>query len=361
MKKHYNTQFFYGILGLVLLAGILLYPKQSANGIWIGLVSCGKQIIPSLFPFFVISNLIIASPLVNWLGIAAIPFTKFALKIPGQKSATALLISWIGGFAVSANIISQLYEKKQISRRDALLLLVCGVTSGPAFVINAVGIFMLNSMPLGVCLICAMICANVCTALLFRIFMEVFKSKADESYVDSSDLQQNSIAPAGNELIIALKKAIDSTITVCGFVMFFRFICNMIASVAPFSDLSFFSIAALLEVTAGCTAASLLKGNMAVIACCVSLSIQSLSVLLQVKALLHPELSILPLILTRPIHLCFSLAFLKIFVHWIPGTLSAVNTLAPTVISTTRTAPDVAAVLFFLCCVVLYRVKKQEK
>lgn len=361
MKKHYNSQFFYGLLGLVLLIGILLYPKQSANGIWVGLVSCGKQIIPSLFPFFVISNLIITSPLVNWLGFAVTPFTKLALKIPGQKPATALLISWIGGFAVSANIISQLYERKQISRQDALLLLVCGVTSGPAFVINAVGIFMLNSMPLGICLICAMICANLCTALLFRLFIGTPKVSSDTGYTEGLKLQENSAPASSSDLVSALKKAIDSTITVCGFVMFFRFICNMIASIAPFSDVSFFSIAAILEVTAGCTAASLLKGNLAVIACCVSLSIQSLSVLLQVKALLHPNLSILPIILTRPVHLFFSLAFLRVFLHWIPGTLSAISTLAPTVISTTRTAPDVAAVLFGLCCVVLYRMKPQKK
>lgn len=56
-------RFFGGLAAVFLLFLILAFPGQSAKGITAGLVSCAKQVIPALFPFFVVANLLIASPL----------------------------------------------------------------------------------------------------------------------------------------------------------------------------------------------------------------------------------------------------------------------------------------------------------
>lgn len=357
MKKLINQNILYGLFALVLLLAILLWPKQSADGIWAGLVSCGQQIIPALFPFFVVSSLIIASPLADWLGLILIPFTRYGLGITSRQAATTLLISWVGGFAVAANTISQLYRQKQINRRDAALLLVCGVGSGPAFVINTVGLMMLGSIPLGICLMAALLCANVFTAIVFRLAFVVFNHStvlASEVLLSSESLlQEHTQAP---DFVQAVRNAVDSMLTVCGFVLFFRFVCTVLAQGFSLSKQSFFVICAGLEVTTGCTAASILSGHSAVVACCVALSLQSLSVFLQVRALLCRELSITSMIWARPIHLVFSLFFLECFLRLIPGAFSAASTLSHTVIPTTRTAPDTAFILFALCCVVLHKI-----
>lgn len=168
MKICAPRRLFGGFAAIAFLGLILAFPSQSARGISDGLGCCALQVIPALFPFFVVANLLIASPLANGLGALVWPFTRFGLGIKGQKAATALLVSWLGGFAVAAGTVSQLYRQGQLSRRQAQLLLVCGVGSGPAFILNTVGLLMLGSTRLGACLFAALLCANLCTGIAMR-------------------------------------------------------------------------------------------------------------------------------------------------------------------------------------------------
>lgn len=357
MKKIERQPLLYGILGCIILLAILLWPQQSTEGMVAGILSCGKQVIPALFPFFVVSHLIIASPLADWLGIVLHPFTRFGLGIPNRKAATALLISWLGGFAVAAKTISDLYKQAQITRRQATLLLVCGVGSGPAFVINTVGLLMLGSSPVGVCMMLALLCANMATAMIFRGIVALFCASGAEDVSPSLPLTQDTFSKPV-DLVSAVTSSVDSMLTVCGFVMFFRFVCTVLASALPPSEYIFFFVCAGLEVTTGCTVASMLSGDLAIAACCFALSVQSLSVFLQVRALLCRDLSLVPLILVRPIHFLFTLLFLPRFLRHIPGYAPAISTLCNKVIPTTRTAPDAAIVLFILCCVVLHMLSQ---
>lgn len=354
MKKFDHQRFLYGILGCAILFAILFFPQQSVNGMIAGLLSCGKQVVPALFPFFVVSSLIIASPLADWLGIFLYPLTHFGFGISSRKAATALLISWLGGFAVAASTISSLYQTNEITRRQANLLLICGVGSGPAFVINIVGLLLLGNVSIGICLMASLLCANVATALLFRLMGSAFHPSEDAPHCAPLE------SPGGStiqsiDLVAAIRNAVNSMLTVCGFVVFFRFLCTVLSATLPHSELGFFFVCAGLEVTTGCTVGSMLPGDWAVIACCAALSLQSLSVILQVRALLCNQLSVLPLLVARPVHLLFSLYFLARFMPHVPAqSAAAASTLYDTVISTTRTAPDTALVLFLLCCVVLH-------
>ena len=153
----------------------------------------------------------------------------------------------------------------------------------------------------------------------------------------------------------AVQAAVASMLTVCGFVIFFRFLGAVLFELLPQNAPVQFIASALLEVTSGCAAAARLAGGGAVAACCCALSIQSLSVLLQVRALLCSELSLAPLLAARPLHLAFSLLWLKVLLRFVPGQAEAASTLADRVITRTRIAPDAALVLFALCCAVLWR------
>lgn len=349
MKICAPRRLFGGFSAIAFLALILAFPSQSARGISDGLGCCALQVIPALFPFFVVANLLIASPLANGLGALVWPFTRFGLGIKGQKGATALLVSWLGGFAVAAGTVSQLYRQGQLSRRQAQLLLVCGVGSGPAFILNTVGLLMLGSTRLGACLFAALLCANLCTGIAMRFALP----RSDEQIFYSAPASGEADGQAG--FVQAVQAAVASMLTVCGFVIFFRFLGAVLFELLPPSAPVQFIASALLEVTSGCAAAAQLSGGAAVAACCCALSIQSLSVLLQVRALLCSELSLAPLLAARPLHLAFSLLWLKVFLRFVPGEAAAASTLADRVITRTRIAPDAALVLFLLCCAVLWR------
>ncbi len=365
MKKFDKQGLFRGAAALICLALMLRWPQQSARGIQAGLASCAGQVIPALFPFFVVSSLIVASPLAEGLGLALYPITRFGLGLREKQAGAALLISWLGGFAVAASTISQLYRQGRLDQRGAALLLVCGVGSGPAFIVNTVGLLMLGSASVGFCLLGALLCANLCTGIIFRFLAWILaKSGAfppDKPTNFTGKASQNSPRKAESGFVAAVGNAVSSMLTVCGFVVFFRFLCTVLGQSCSLPQKETFLLNALLEVTSGCAAASQLTDGTAVTACCIALSIQSLSVCLQVRALLCAELPLWPLLAARPVHLAFSLLFLPRFLALLPGAADVVSTLAPTVIPTTRTAPDTALVLFALCCVVLYRLDQSRR
>lgn len=336
-----------GLCAAALLAILFLRPLACIEGVRAGLNSCAEQVIPALFPFFVVSSLVAAGPLAKMLGVIVWPFTRFGLGIRDARAATALLLSWLGGFAVAARVISQMYAEDTVTRRQAQLLLICGVGSGPAFVVNTVGVLLLGSARLGWCIFAALLAANIIAGLLARLLLPA-------EPLCSGRVCPTTAEQAGDVgFVAAVQGAIQSMLTVCGFVVFFSFLNRVLAEFLPAFGPARAGAAALLEVTGGCIQASRLGGAAAVYGCCAALSVQSLSVLLQVRALLHRELPLLPLVAARPVHLVFSLGALRFLLGIVPGAAAAAAA-GERLIVQSRTAPDAALVLFALCCVVLY-------
>ena len=88
------------------------------------------------------------------------------------------------------------------------------------------------------------------------------------------------------------------------------------------------------------------------------MSILSLSVWCQLKALSHGQYSLGPLALTRPLQLVLSQTFLCIAVHIFPQDISAAAFVNRSFIVYRRLPGDRALLLFLFCCLVLDRLEK---
>lgn len=335
----------HALLSLGLLALLLACPAESIQGIAEGLRCCAGQIIPALFPFFVVTNLIATGPAAQLLGRAMRPAAK-ALGLKSPQAPTALLLGWLGGFAVAANCTAQLYLGGRLDKQEAERLLVSAVGSGPAFVVNSVGLLMLGSHRAGVLLMASLLLANAACGLLTR------PARGPQPQSTHQSPQPGPAHGGDAGLVGAVRRAVDSTLTVCGFVLFFRFLCVVLSRFVPHSGWAQFVLSAALEVTSGCLAGAQL-GPAGVYACCAALSVQSLSVLLQVRALLPKELSMRPLLCCRAAHLALSLLFLRIGLRLWPAEAEAFSSLAPQVLLRRRMPLDAALLLLFLCCTVL--------
>ena len=346
MIFHTVKKWLRGLLPAALIALLLLFPKAGIQGVEQGLLCCARQIIPALFPFFVAVNLVLNSSAAQVLGLGLCPLTR-ALGLPGRDAPAALLLSWLGGFAAAARCVSQLYQQHRLPRRQAELLLICAVGSSPAFIINTVGLLMLHSSAAGLLLTAALLAANLATALCCRPFFHLEPMPAAVPASPNSS----------GGLVDAVRQAIDSTLTVCGFVVFFRFLGTVLSQLLPLSQPAGFLLNAALEVTSGCQAgAALPQGGL--YACCAALSLQSLSVLLQVRALLPPSLSLRPLLWARGLHLGLSLLFLKLLTMVFPLPSPVYSSLAPRVFARSSAPLDAALLLFLLCCLVLHRLEQ---
>ena len=113
--------------------------------------------------------------------------------------------------------------------------------------------------------------------------------------------------------------------------------------------------AILLEVCSGCALASR-AGRWGSYLCCAALSVQGLSVLLQVRTLCPPEMTLRPLYRGRLLHLPLSLA---LFFLLLPGGEADVfRTLPDRVVLMRRLPPDCLLLVFFVCCLAVCQLSR---
>lgn len=144
------------IVKLLFLTAAIIYiiinlftnPHIVAAGIKNGLMTSYCVLIPSLFPFLIISSFILKSNLSYYISKPLRGLTRILFKLPACTGAT-ILLSLIGGYPIGAKLISILYDKQEITKSQAERMLCFCVNSGPAFLISAVGAIMLNSVKIG--------------------------------------------------------------------------------------------------------------------------------------------------------------------------------------------------------------------
>ncbi len=142
------------LLGLVLLAATLalvVWPEQSMEAARTGLQLCYNVIIPSLFPFFVLSSLVVELGLAGYVGRAREGIMRPLVNVPGS-CASAVALGFIGGYPVGARTAISLYEKGMCTKTEAERLLAFCNNSGPAFILGVVGAGVFSSSRVGVLL-----------------------------------------------------------------------------------------------------------------------------------------------------------------------------------------------------------------
>lgn len=321
-----------GYFLMALTAGLLPFaaPDACAQALREGLALCGGPLLLSLFPFLIVSTLLIQCPAADVLGLPFCP--------------AARLIGSLGGFAPAASAAAEAVRSGQLTAREADALLPACVCSGPSFVILAVGQSMLGSAELGVLLFLAQVAAGYLSAALLARLGGTLGSMAHPAVPTASQ-------PLRLDGIIA--QASQTYLKLCGFVLFFRMLASGAGEVLP-SGAGVFC-AMLLEVCSGCDLAAK-SGRFASMLCCAALSVQGLSVLMQVRTICPPEMTLRPLYRARLLHLPLSLL---VFYLLLPQRAQETfSTLCGRVTMMRRLPSDCALLVFLGCCFVVCELSR---
>ena len=113
-----------GFFLLAVLAGVLPFaaPGPCTQALREGLMLCGGPLLLSLFPFLVVSSLLMQCPASDLL---AVPFRPLArgIGVHSPCAARVLMIGFFGGFAPAANAAAQAVRTGQLTGREADALL----------------------------------------------------------------------------------------------------------------------------------------------------------------------------------------------------------------------------------------------
>jgi len=223
MLKRKNAKTIYDIfICLIIFSAIsflVIYPQESIAAAKDGLKICTDIIIPSLFPFFILSSLLIEMHLAEKIGKLLQPFMKRIFNISGCGSI-AVILGFIGGYPVGAKTAISLYKSGNCSKSETQHLLTFCNNSGPAFIFGAVGAGVFQNSSIGLLLFAA----HIISAALVGI---IFRGKKHESTC-AAQPTVISDAPFAKSFTVSVKSSFQSVLNICAFVIFFTIFIEML-------------------------------------------------------------------------------------------------------------------------------------
>ena len=239
------------------MAVLMKWPQATATGVSRGLSICTTVIIPSLFPFLVVSGFVVKAGIGQYIGMRLEKPIRWLFGLPGC-AACAIVLGFIGGYPAGSIATCELLKQGAVTNEQAKRMLRFCVCGGPAFVISAVGVGMLGSRAYGTVLFVAHVLAACIIGIAGRR-----SAKSEPAPLPIATKPSVSVSTA---LVDAVNNACRSLLYMCGFVVLFAAILSLADAMgitalirrllsAPFGQeipalKSIFPL--LLEVSCGC-------------------------------------------------------------------------------------------------------------
>ena len=318
---------------------LLLFSKSNLPAIKSGLALWANSVVPSLFPFFVATELLMHTNVISQLGILLNRFMKPLFNIRGE-GAFAFIMGIISGYPVGAKIASNFRENNICTKEECERLLSFTNNSGPLFIIGTVGILMFKNTTIGILLFITHILACVTVGFIFRFWKYKHVSKPYKSSKKLSS-QNNSVSFSnlGEVLSESITSAISTILVIGGFIVIFSSIISILKTsgilqfcssifVPLFNfiniDISFIQpiLTGFLEITNGISSISSIickKLSINIILSAFFLGFGGLSILLQVLSITSKtDLSIKPYIYGKFLHGIFAALYTYFFIYYLP-------------------------------------------
>ena len=217
-----------GLLALLLAAfaaALLAAPAEASDAARQGLSLCLQTVLPSLFPFFVLSSLVVASGAADGSGRVLAPLMRPLFGVSGT-GATALALGLAGGYPVGARTTAELYRGGALSRSEAERLLSCCNNAGPGFILGVCGTAVLHSTRAGLYLYLVHVAAAVLTGV---ILCRLTGSENTAAHPPRRAQGQRLAAafPA------AVRDSFAAAWSVCGFVVIFAVVLRYVTLLLP--------------------------------------------------------------------------------------------------------------------------------
>lgn len=213
------------LLIIILFFMLLIFSNTSFYSAKKGIELFLYNVVPSIFPFLVLSNILINSNVLNIIQKIFNPITKKLFNLPGISSI-AIILGLISGYPIGAKVTADLYTKKLINKEEAERLLAFTNNSGPLFILSFVGISLLNDTKTGLLLLFT----HIFSAILIGITLGIL-SKNKNIRLEDFYISENANTLTFSEIIVnSVKNSVNTILVIGGFIIFFSVIISILSS-----------------------------------------------------------------------------------------------------------------------------------
>lgn len=275
-------------------------------GIW------KNNIFPSLFPFFVLSELLIHYGLVELLGELFKPLMNFVFKTKGH-CAFIFIMSIISGIPANAKYVKELYLSGLIDENEGSKILMFTHFSNPLFILGTVSITFLNNKEVGLLILLCHYITNLFIGIMFRNYYKTLEKPSKVSLktaiLNMHEKRISSNKSFGSVLTNSLINSMNTLLLILGVVTFFLIITTIIDKNINLNNYYQSILNGFFEMTQGLKYISILDIplKMKAVLCTMIISFGGLSSHMQVMSILSDtKIKYLPFLTARVIHALIS-------------------------------------------------------
>lgn len=252
MKRKISSVLIIVIL-LVIGFCFIIYSKEVMNSVLFSFSIWKNNLVPALFPFFVLSELLIQYGFVDFLGELGKNIMNRYFHLPGQASFV-LAMSMVSGFPSGAKYTKSLLDNHIITDSEASRLLTFTHFSNPLFIMGTIAVTFLHNKKLGLLILFCHFVTNFFIGILFR--PKHYKSKKEHvSFVSAlSKMHQKHLHNEysfGQILTKAIMGTLETLLLMFGIVTFFLIITTLLQQLLPLSSFEKTIVSGIFEMTQG--------------------------------------------------------------------------------------------------------------
>jgi len=268
----------------------LIYSNVVMDSVTFSISVWKDNLLPSLFPFFIISELLINYGFIDLISEILKKVMNKYFHLPGD-AGFVIIGSMISGFPSSAKYIKELLDKDKISIEEANYLLTFNHFSNPLFVIGTIGLLLLNNKNIGILILIVHMLSNFIIAIIFRPKIKLYSYESISIATGIKKMHKKRIENNSNFVQIltnSIYKTFKTLVLLLGIITFFTIISNLLKEILPIKEECFAIISGIFEMTAGIKNISLLNIPLIIKASLITflISFGGLSIHMQVASIL---------------------------------------------------------------------------
>lgn len=218
---------------------IIVSPKDSLSAAINGIKTWGTVVFPSLFPFFVVSEIMIGFGVVSFIGVLLEPFMRPLFRVPGV-GGFVLAMGVASGFPAGAKFTARLRQEKQLTAIEAERLVSFTNSSNPLFMGGAIAVGFFHNAALAILIMASHYLGNLLVGFTMRFHglknESVAKTKTPTISLKQAfeEMHRKRLADErtlGKILGDAVHSAIQTLIMVGGFIILFSVLNNVLSVV----------------------------------------------------------------------------------------------------------------------------------
>ncbi|WP_311794820.1 sporulation integral membrane protein YlbJ [Alicyclobacillus acidiphilus] len=242
-KKGHVFTVLLAAMAVVFTLALVIYPKPGYEAGMSGLKVCWEIIIPSLLPFFILSELLLGLGVVRGFGVLLEPLMRPLFSVPGV-GAFALSMGLAAGYPMDAVITARFRETNQCTRIEGERLLAFTNTADPLFMFGAVAVGMFKSPALGGLLAIAHYVSSFLVGVAFKFWgrkdpthlaeiqaREITRPKGNifkRAFDEMLKAREVDGRPFGKLLGNAVTESVQTILMISGFIVFFAVLIEIL-------------------------------------------------------------------------------------------------------------------------------------